>query len=409
MPDTGHKFGKIEKMATLQTATILTPEERLARRRLIVRDAISLFTLFLITAVIFVLTWFLFRSFNTHREELGMRWRFRGERALRAGHPKEAVDALRSALAYVPSRDTEIELATALAAAGRTQEATVYFNTLWESAPGDGMINLQLARLAAKQGDESLAILHYQSALDGTWQGNGYDRRREIRLEMARYLLSRHELDQARTQLMIAASNAPDDPNIKMEIAGLLEQANDLQNALAIYRAIATRKSAPLAAVEGAGRTAFALGRYRVAAEYLSRTLAGPLAAQLPDTQKMADRDMLDTSLHILSLYPAFDLAPRARAERVLAARDIARNRLADCATTSPAAPGQLAALVSRWEQLPPRLAVSDLEENPGLEQTILQLVYDTETLTARICGPPSGDDALLLRIARNPDAVEQD
>src|SRR5581483_2433209 len=148
-----------------------------------------------------------------------------------SGHPKEAVDALRSALAYVPSRDSEIELATALAAAGRTQEAMAYFNTLWESAPGDGTINLQLARLYVRVGNEKLAVLHYRSALDGTWQGNGYDRRREIRLEMSRYLLSRHEVDEARTQILIANSNAPDDPAIKIEIAGLLEQANDPQSA----------------------------------------------------------------------------------------------------------------------------------------------------------------------------------
>lgn len=396
-------------MASLHTATMLTPEERLARRRLIFRDAVSLFTLFLITALLFVLTWLLFRSFATHREELGARWKTRGEKALHAGRPKEAVDALRSALAYVPSRDTEIELATALAAAGRTQEATAYFNTLWESAPGDGMINLQLARLAVKVGNQSLAILHYQSALDGTWQGNGYDRRREIRLELARYLLSVHKLDEGRTQLLIAASNAPDDPGIKLEIAGLLEQAGDLQDALNIYRSAATRKSPPLAALEGAGRTAFSLGRYRVAAEYLGRALASPVAASLPDNQKMADRDMLDTSLHVLLLYPAFDLAARVRAQRILAARDIARNRLADCATTTATAPNQLAALVGRWEQLPNRLTVSKLEQDPDTEQTILQLVYDTETFTARICGAPSGADALLLRIARNPHAVEQD
>jgi tetratricopeptide (TPR) repeat protein len=187
----------MEKMATLHAGTVLTPEERLARRQLILRDAFSLLTLFLITAVIFVLTLFLFRSFTNHRQELGARWKARGEVALHAGHPAVAIDDLRSALAYVPSRDTEIELATALADAGKTQEATVYFTTLWESAPGDGTINVQLAHLAAKDGNEAQAIFHYQSALDGTWQGNGYDRRREVRLEMARYLISRRELNPA--------------------------------------------------------------------------------------------------------------------------------------------------------------------------------------------------------------------
>jgi hypothetical protein len=52
---------------------------------------------------------------------------------------------------------------------------------------------------------------------------------------------------------------------------------------------------------------------------------------------------------------------------------------------------------------------VQQLEQKPDLEQSILQLVYDTETTTAQTCGARSGDDALLLRIAQNPAAVEQD
>lgn len=393
-------------MATLHAGSVLTTEERLARRQLILRDAFSLLTLFLITAVIFVLTLLLFRSFTNHRQELGARWKARGEAAMRAGQPAVAIDDLRSALAYVPNRDTEIELASALAAAGKTQEASVYFTTLWESAPGDGTINLQLARLAAKEGNESQAILHYQSALDGTWQGNGYDRRRQVRLEMARYLISRRELNAARTQLLIAAGNAPDDPAIKLEIAGLLEQAAAPQDALGIYRALAARHDPPVAALEGVGRTAFALGMYRLAGDSLNRALNSPLAAGLPDNQKSADRELLDTSHHVLDLYPGFNLAPRSRAERVLSIRKIAHERLTSCTafTTSAAA-----SLGSRWDQLPSELTVPQLEQKPDLEQTILQLAYDTETTTAQVCGAPTGDSALLLRIARNPAAVEQE
>jgi tetratricopeptide (TPR) repeat protein len=395
-------------MATPHAGTVLTPEERLARRQLILRDAFSLLTLFLITAVIFILTLFLFRSFAHHRQELGSRWKARGEAALRSGNPKQAIEALRSSLAYVPNRDTEIELSTALADAGQTQEATVYFNTLLESAPGDGTINLELARLAAQQGDENQAILHYQAALDGTWQGNGYDRRREVRLEMARYLISRRESSPARTQLLIAAGNAPDDPAIKLEIAGLLEQANAPQDALGIYRSLASRRNPPMAALEGAGRTAFALGLYRLASDYLSRCSASSAFSTIPEDQQNTDRGMLDVSRRVLLLDPAFDLAPRVRAQRVLAIYNLARQRLSQCAASSPAAPPKLASLVSRWGQSPSDLTAPRLEQQPDEEQNVLQLAWDTEILTAQVCGSPSGDDALLLRIARNPSAVEQ-
>jgi tetratricopeptide (TPR) repeat protein len=395
-------------MTTLHAGTVLTPEERLARRNLILRDAISLLTLFLFTVVIFALTLLLYRSFENHRVELGQRWKLRGEKALSEGRPKDAIDFLHSALAYVPDSGTEIELATALAEAGRTTEATAYFNTLWESTPGDGTINIQLARLAARQGNEPLAVVHYEAALDGTWQGNGYDRRREVRLELARYLVSQHKDGEAKTQLLIAVGNAPDDPAIKIEIAGQMEQANDPQNALGVYRSVAARHPAPLAAIEGAGRTAFALGEYRVAADYFGRTVANPAFAALPDNEKAGDRDMLDTVNHILELYPSLNLRPRLRAQRILAAKDTAHRRLTACTGTGPSIPPPVSALVARWEQLHSPLTAVQLEQNPDLEQTLLQLVYDTETVTARACGAPSADDALLLRIARNPVGVDQ-
>ncbi|HTV15963.1 MAG TPA: tetratricopeptide repeat protein [Acidobacteriaceae bacterium] len=394
-------------MTTLHSGVVLTPEERLARRRLIVHDALSLLTLFLITAVIFALTWLLHRSFEDHREELGRRWKTRGEQALAAGHPQSAIEALRSALAYVPDRGTEIELATALADAGKTTEAMAYFSTLWDSAPGDGTINVQLARLAARQGNEATAVLHYQEALDGTWQGNGYDRRREVRLELANYLLSRGKSDQARTQLLIAAGNAPDDPAIKIQIAGMMEKAGDLDGALGIYRTLSTRHGAPVAALSGAGRTSFELGMYRAAADYLSRTLAQADAETLPEAERDADRGMFATADRIQLLFPAYDLPARLRAERILSLRNTAHARLAAC-SAAPATAAALGDLVDRWNQLPARLTVSGLEQDPDLEQTIFQLVCDTETVTASACGQPSGDDALILRIAKNPGAVEQ-
>jgi hypothetical protein len=53
-------------------------------------------------------------------------------------------------------------------------------------------------------------------------------------------------------------------------------------------------------------------------------------------------------------------------------------------------------------------MTAQQLEQHPDLDQTILQLAYDTETTTAQVCRPPAGDDATLLLIARNPYAVEQ-
>jgi len=87
---------------------------------------------------------------------------------------------------------TTIKLAEALASAGRIQEATVYFNALLESQQGSGVINLQLARLAARQGNQSQAIEDFQKAIYGNWEGDGYVRRREVRFELINYLIAHH-------------------------------------------------------------------------------------------------------------------------------------------------------------------------------------------------------------------------
>jgi tetratricopeptide (TPR) repeat protein len=395
-------------MAVLQLRPVLTPEERQQKQKLILRDALALFSLFAIAIVLFFVTYLLFHSFSVHRQQLAQRWLARGDSALHAGQPQVAIDALRSALAYAPDEENlQIELAEALAAAGRTQEAVAYFNTLLETQPGNGLINLQLARLAARQGSEVLAIQYYQTALDGTWEGDGYIRRREVRLELVRYLIDCKRYEQARSQLLIAAGNAPDDPNIEIAVAGLLEQAQDPANTLHFYKKALQHRPVRLAALEGAGRAAYALSRYLQAKELLERTLNHPDFEKQPADIQAQYRNMLADADHILGLYPSSELTVRARAERILNARRIAQERLASCLSGKTAIPPQLQTLAGQWQQQPATLRLPQMEKDPELEQSIMQLVYQTEQVTAQQCGAPTGDDALLLKIAQAPEAIE--
>lgn len=395
-------------MAVFELRKPLSAEERAEKRRLILRDSAALLTVFAITVILAIFTYFLFASFSRHRDVLARRWQANGERAMRNGHPDRAVQALRSALEYAPDRpDVEIELAMALAASGRNLEATSYFNTLLEAQPGNGLIHLQLARIAAKQNNATLAEEHYQRALDGTWQGDGYVRRREVRLELANYLISQKDYARAQTELRTAAGNAPKDPDLQIRIAGIMEQAQDSADALAIYRAQIRLHNAPVEAFEGAGRTAYALGRITTAREALS------VATQYRGfpTQSEAERDSIRQTLanatRILELYPDPDLSVRTRAERIQNNAKTARARLASCAA-NPNFAAKLAGLQHQWQQVPARLTLLTLERNPQLEQTTMNLVYNTEMQTAQICGAPTGDDALLLKIAQAPLAVQQ-
>jgi tetratricopeptide (TPR) repeat protein len=131
------KHVKVEEMQLNNGQSTLTTDERSQKRKLVVRDTVALLTLLAVTLVLFTATVFLFRAFSNLRDRLAERWLARGEAALQSGNPSEAVEYLRSALAYAPARkDIEIDLAEALAGAGRTQEATSYFTTLWEAEPG---------------------------------------------------------------------------------------------------------------------------------------------------------------------------------------------------------------------------------------------------------------------------------
>ena len=81
--------------------------------------------------------------------------------------------------------------------------------------------------------------------------------------------------------------------------------------------------------------------------------------------------------------------------------------RRAGLAVPPPVDP--LQALNERWQQLPAKISLTDLEKDPDLAQTQIQLIYDTELTTQQVCGAPAGDDALLLRIAQAPNQVEEE
>ena len=434
----------------------LTASDRLERRRLIFADSLSLVILSAITVVLAVLTNFLYQSYASHQVELAHRWLQRGEQALRENKPQVAIDALGSVLAYAPSdRQTEIKLAEALASAGRTQEATVYFNALLESQQGSGLINLQLARLAARQGNESQAIDDYQRAIYGNWEGDGYVRRREVRFELINYLIERRRLDQARNELLVASGNAPeDDISVQLEIAAKMEQAQDPRDALHIYRTILRRHPSLREAQQGAGRNAFQMGRYLEAKRYLGRALEGPGLEQEPATEVEQSHEQLNVASRLLLLYPSSRLSLAERSARILGDRKLAMARLAQCTrkksqtpvivAAAPSAPAKkglaipnplqsleshftrrpgapapapasappvdpLQALSERWQNLPGKLTLSDLENGPDLAQSQIQLIYDTETVTQQVCGAPGGDDALLWKIAQAPNQVEEE
>ncbi|HZY63091.1 MAG TPA: tetratricopeptide repeat protein [Edaphobacter sp.] len=384
-------------------------EVSLAKRRLVIHDSLTFLVLILITIVLFFITLFLFRSFTSHRAELATRWSERGRKALLSGKPQEAIVALRTGLSYAPdTRAYQLLLAQALEAAGHTDEATNYFMSLWVTQPGDGFINLELARLAAKKNDPKNAIKYYRASIYGTWEGDGVVRRRDVRLELARYLIDQHNLNAARIELLIAAGNSPSDPALNRTLAGLLFQTGDMTNALSFYQKSLRESPRNQQALEGAARAAYMLGRFDTAHSLLERALEAKTSPRENKTPSSDLETMLNNSKRVLELQPSNKLRPSERVSRILRDRAIARKRFDGCVArfnASTGLPPELLRLKQDWAGNIASASRAALLRDPAAQDAAVQLIYDTEMQATQFCGVPSGDDALLLLLAQSPEA----
>ena len=382
----------------------------LSRRALILRDSLTFFTLTLITVALFTATLFLFRSFAQHRSELATRWSERGRASLAAGHADDAVQSLRTALSYNPGeRSYELLLAQALAEAGHRDEAFNYFSGLWDTEPGNGFINLQLARLSVARNEPQQAINFYHASIYGTWEGDGIARRRDVRLELARYLLQQGDMDPARVELLVAEGNAGDNLPLDLELAGMFLTAGDTADALeADRRAVKIDPHNP-AASASAGRLAYHLGQFSTALPLLEQALRdeksshpesqpGPDLSDIPDLARNAGR--------ILSMIPSEGLPPRERVDRLLNLKQLGNQRLLACAAMPNGNPPPMQDIAARWNATEKSVTRSALLHDPSRQDDLLQLIFQIERLAQGTCGTATGDDALLALVSRDPKAV---
>ncbi|HEX3571282.1 MAG TPA: hypothetical protein VHU44_10710 [Acidobacteriaceae bacterium] len=386
-----------------------------AKRSLMLRDALSLLTIVFITGVLFALTLFLFRSFTAHRAELAQRWSQRGRHALEVNKAAEAVVDLRTALSYAPgTRSYELMLAHALGQAGFAEkrpglieESYNYYLGLWEATPGDGSINLALARLAVKKGDPGSAVRYYRAAIYGTWdEGDGVERRAAVRAELARYFIDHQDLQSARMELLIAGGNSPDTYDRDMNFGHLFEAAQDPRNAQVYYQKAIAARPGDAAALEAAGRLAYQTADYETAHRLLDRASDVRAAQHAPEAG--ADAELARNAGRLVELSPAGSLPPRERVARILTIRSIAKKRFDACKeTTAGQPPGSpLQALGARWTGPEGTSNAASMLRDPARQDAALQLAFDTEREMQQQCGPPAGDDQLLLLLAKQGGAT---
>ena len=418
---------KQNSKVSIVAAETMREKPAATRKAIYLRDGFVLLVLSLITVGLFGVTLFLFKSFEAHRADLGLRWSGRGRLALAQGHPDQAASALRTALSYTPDNyEDQLLLAQALAGAGHLEAANDYFLNLWEVHPGDGFLNLQLARLARRRGDAQEAVNYYRASIFGNWEQTGVERRREVRLELADYLVGRGQAPAAQAELQVAAGNAPEkDGPLQLQIADRLRALGDLSDALHLYRQVAVREPHNLQALANEGRVELALEQYPTAERSLNDAaeIARRGHGQHPEQESEELAKLAGEARRMPELSLSRDLLAQERGEHLLLDASIAQHRLKSCTAQmlSPVRPGAansnvptlaapppstavtavLGGLRNRWNAQSRSLNKHSLEQNAELADTVTQLIEDTELGLAPICGAPAGDDALLLEMAR--------
>jgi len=337
-------------------------------------------------------------SYQAQRAALGNRWFTRGVVDLNAGRFDAAATEFRAALLY--SRDDysyQLNLAEALVGLKHTGEASAYLLNLWDREPENGLVNVELARIASQQGRMDDAIRYYHDAVYASWPSGQEQRRRDARLELIELLLRIHAAPEAQAELIALAANAGEDPGQQTRIGDLFLRANDYEHALAAYRASLRLNRRSATALAGAGYAAFELGRYPAAFRYLQAAVASD-----PNDSESAER--LKTTEMVLHMDPfRREISAAERNRIVVTAFHTAGARLKSCtfATASTKGTRSDMALSDQWARLKPQITEAGLRRNPDLVETGMDLVFRIEREASNACGPPTGADLALLLISK--------
>jgi tetratricopeptide (TPR) repeat protein len=274
----------------------------------------------------FLLTASVTRAYHGRVESLASDYVARADDVAAHGRWGEAIDAYQAAIALGHDSPTvRLRLAQALARAGRADQARSYLLSLRDATPGDALVNLELARLAAAGDDPNAALRYYRDAIDGAWAETPQRHRRETRLELAAYLARRGENARSQAELLPLTSELPQEASTRVRVAQLLADTGSPAKAFEMFRAALALEPSNAAAVAGAGHAAFALSNYRTAHRYLSRA-----SALNPDDRDV--REQLTLVEAIIDLDPfTRGLSRTERAARVNQALDLAVTQAVAC------------------------------------------------------------------------------
>lgn len=363
------------------------------------QQPVMLAIMFVLAIIFFLFVTGLSRVYYAQRQALGTRWFNRGVADLEANNFSAAVTEFRTALLY--SRDEylyQLNLAEALMGLRHTGEASAYLLNLWDREPDNGLVNLELARVAVQQGRMKEATRYYHDAVYATWPAGQDLKRRDARMELIELLLRVNDRAQAQAELIALSENVGDDPVEQQRIGDMFTRAQDYDRALAAYRISLKSDKHNASALAGAGYAAFQLASYSQAQHYLQMAVA-------ENPKDKGSANLLHTTDLVLQLDPyRRPISSEQRSRIVKQAFDIAGQRLKTCALPKSApAPGGGPAenLSDEWAAAKPKVTETRLRGNPDLVDSTMDLVFRIERQTSVFCGTPTGEDLALVLIAK--------
>jgi tetratricopeptide (TPR) repeat protein len=363
-----------------------------------------LVVLSILAVVFFLAVTGLSRAYYQQREFFGSRWSARGFADLKSKNYEAAVTDFRSALLY--SRDDysyQLNLVEALIGLNRTGEASAYLLNLWDREPENGVVNLELARIARQHGRMDESIRYYHGAVYSAWPRGQENQRRQARLELIDLLLQIKNQADAQAELIALSANADKDPALQKRVGDSFLRAGDYEHALAAYRTALRVNQHDAATMAGAGYAAFQLQRYPLAQNYLESATAG-------DSTDAQSAQLLQTTDSVLRMDPYRpQISSAERKKAVIDAFAAAGQRLASCQFPkkgSPSADRSGPSLNDEWNTLKPGITTAGLSSNPDLGDRTMNLVFRIERQTSLVCGPPTGTDLALLLIAKLHEGV---
>jgi tetratricopeptide (TPR) repeat protein len=332
-----------------------------------------------------------------------------GQEKLQSGDVKPAVEFFRWAATNDHNNPLyRLALARALASQGNIQEARRTLLLLRESAPENAEINLDLARLEAREGSVAEALRYYRNSVSGIWPQQEMDRRRrEVRAELIGFLLGHRENRAALSEALVFSGEIPDTLADHIKAGQFLLAAGDAARASDQFTRALRSDGDDVDALTGAGEAAFVLARYDTAARYLQAAVTN--GAHSERAENLLRLARLVRSEDVLAASTSLE----ERRQRFIRNFARARERLRTCSAALEASQdGQAAALAtlnaeaSAFER---QMTRTRIRRNPEILRTGLSLIYRIETAANRICGKPERLDEALILIARIHGVAEDE